>query len=100
MTLSELNAFGSEFKALVLAIDPLMHGWYTVHRGYDANPYQVGADVDRKFSAVNRAGQRAGERSEYEVISWESDSLVGTPRHTPANRRRNRPSHSIFLSVP
>ena len=69
MTISQLNAFVAEFKTLAFAIDKLMHRWYIVHRGYDANPYQAQADVDRKVSF----GQQPEEGSQYERISWESE---------------------------
>ena len=53
-------------------IDQLMHRWYIVHRGYDANPHQACADVERKVSAANPAGEQP-EESEYEIIPWESE---------------------------
>ena len=53
-------------------IDQLMHRWYIVHRGYDANPHQACADVERKVSAANSAGEQP-EESEYEIIPWESE---------------------------
>ena len=53
-------------------IDQLMHRWYLVHRGYDANPHQASADVERKVSAVNPAGEQP-EVSEHEIIFWESE---------------------------
>ena len=53
-------------------IDQLMHRWYLVHRGYDANPHQACADVERKVSAANPAGEQP-EESEYEIIPWESE---------------------------
>ena len=73
MTISQLNAFVAEFKTLAFAIDKLMHRWYIVHRGYDANPYQAQADVDRKVSAANASGEQPEEESQYELISWESE---------------------------
>lgn len=57
---------------LTEVIDGLMHRWYVVHRGYDANPYQAAADVAQKVSAANASG-REREVSAYEIISWESE---------------------------
>ena len=51
LTVSELNAFCSDFKTSALLIDKLMHRWYVVDRGYDANPAQARADVERKSAA-------------------------------------------------
>lgn len=51
-------------------IDGLMHRWYVVHRGYDANPYQAEADVAERVSAVDASGEER-EGSAYELISWE-----------------------------
>ena len=53
-------------------IDQLMHRWYIVHCGYDANPHQAYADVEREVSAANPAGEQP-EESEYEIIPWESE---------------------------
>ena len=72
MTISQLNAFGSEFKTLVSTIDRLMHRWYIVHRGYDANPYLAQADVDRQVSAANASGEQP-EAFVHEIIFWESE---------------------------
>ena len=52
-------------------IDQLMHRWYLVHRGYDANPHQASADVERKVSAANPAGEQSAES--HEIIFWESE---------------------------
>ena len=52
-------------------IDQLMHRWYIVHRGYDANPHQASADVERKVSAANPSGEQSEES--HEIISWESE---------------------------
>ena len=49
-------------------VDQLMHRWYVVHRGYDANPYQARADVERKVTAVNVSGGEPDEGSEHEII--------------------------------
>lgn len=52
-------------------IDQLMHRWYIVHRGYDANPYLAEADVERKVSAANASGE--GPEESHEIIFWESE---------------------------
>ena len=72
MTPSAFKAFIADFKTLAFAIDKLLHRWYIVHRGYDANPWQARADVDRKVSAANPSGQQP-EEPRYEIISWESE---------------------------
>ena len=54
-------------RCLAGVIDQLMHRWYVVHRGYDANPYQARADVARKVAAAD-ASEREPEESEYEII--------------------------------
>lgn len=56
---------------LVGVIDPLMHRWYIVHRGYDANPYLAEADVERRDSAANPVGEPS--EASHEIISWESE---------------------------
>ena len=69
--LSELNGFILGFKSLASSVDKLMHRWYIVHRGYDANPYLAEADVDRRVSAANPTGEPSDEC--HEIISWESE---------------------------
>ena len=69
--LSELNGFILQFKSLASSVDKLMHRWYIVHRGYDANPYLAEADVDRKVSAAKVSGEPSAES--HEIISWESE---------------------------
>ena len=69
--LSELNGFILQFKSLASSVDKLMHRWYIVHRGYDANPYLAEADVERKVSAANVSGEPSAES--HEIISWESE---------------------------
>lgn len=54
-------------------VDQLMKRWNIVHRGYDANPYQARADVDRKVSTANSSGEQPEQGSRYEIISWESE---------------------------
>lgn len=70
-TLSQSCAFVAELNALAITIDRLMHRWYIVHRGYDANPYLAQADVDRKVSAANPSGEQSEDSDE--IISWESE---------------------------
>ena len=70
--LSELNGLILGFKSLASSVDQLMHRWYIVHRGYDANPYLAEADVERKVSAADPSGQEPEEAS-HEIISWESE---------------------------
>ena len=73
-------------------IDQLMHRWYIVHRGYDANPHQACADVERKVSAANPAGEQP-EESEYEIIPWESgEGDAGRKRLRGMRRRRKKGS--------
>ena len=71
MTPSQLDAFIVELNALAWTVDKLMHRWYIVHRGYDANPYLAEADVDRKVSAAMSAGEQS--EASHEIISWESE---------------------------
>lgn len=69
--LSDLNGVILQFKSLASTVDKLMHRWYIVHRGYDANPYLAEADVERKVSAANPPGEQP--EASYEIISWESE---------------------------
>ena len=70
-TLSQSCAFVAELNTLAITVDRLMHRWYIVHRGYDANPYLAEADVDRKVSAANPSGEPS--EASHGIISWESE---------------------------
>ena len=69
-------------------IDQLMHRWYLVHRGYDANPHQASADVERKVSF----GKQPEEESEYELIPWESEkeTLAEAIARKPEKKKKEK----------
>ena len=72
-------------------IDQLMHRWYIVHRGYDANPHQASADVERRVSAANASGEQP-EVSKYEIIFWEpeKETLAEAIAWKPEKKKKGR----------